>query len=127
MLLSENDWSVLMSEIVMEEVKEMMIKAVKHKAPGLHRKPWEFYFYFWDIMGNDVVEIMRLMFARNEMTFKRGLVVLLFKKGEWRCFWRALTLLNTDYKIFATFLVNGSCFNGNTGGPKLCGPEEENP
>ena len=63
----------------------------------------EFYLAFWAIIGEDLVEVLNYGFQNGQLSVshRRGLLSLIFKKGEKRDLknWRPISLLCVDYKI----------------------------
>lgn len=75
------------------------------KTPGSDGFPVEFYLKFWEVLGEDLVEVFNYCFDRGFLTksHRRGVISLSFKKGD-RLDpknWRPITLLNVDYKIMS--------------------------
>lgn len=64
---------------------------------------------YWDIVEEEVTDLINFLIAGGEMTgkFKKGLVVLLHKKGDRSVLgnWRPITLIDTDYKLFTKILL----------------------
>lgn len=73
------------------------------RAPGCDGLPKEFYFKFWHVLGNDLVLVLNKAFRSDWLSRskRRGIITLAFKKGDRLDHknWRAITLLNADYKI----------------------------
>lgn len=73
------------------------------KTPGSDGFPVEFYLKFWEVLGEDLVEVFNYCFDRGFLTksHRRGVISLCFKKGDHLNpkNWRPITLLNVDYKI----------------------------
>lgn len=64
----------------------------------------EFYVYFWDIIESPLLELFKECVARKEMstTMKQGIITLIPKPDKDPLLienWRAIMLLNIDYKI----------------------------
>ena len=75
------------------------------KSPGLDGLPMEFHVKFWPILGTHLVNVLNSCYLSGVMslTERRGLISLIFKKGE-RLDprnWRPITLLNVNYKLAA--------------------------
>ena len=75
------------------------------KSPGSDGLPMEFYVKFWPILGTGFVNVLNSCYlsAVMSLTQRRGLISLIFKKGD-RLDprnWRPITLLNVDYKLAA--------------------------
>ena len=75
------------------------------KSPGLDGLTVEFFRAFWDVLGDDYAGVLGESIATGEMplSWRRAVVALLPKKGDLRLLknWRPVSLLSTDYKIFA--------------------------
>ena len=75
----------------------------RNKAPGLNGFPVEFYLWFWDVLGADLVSVLNSCFLSGSLALsqRRGIITLSFKKGDHLDpqNWRPITLLNVDYKI----------------------------
>ena len=57
---------------------------VRGKSPGSDGLPMEFYVKFWPILGTDLVNVLNSCYLSGVMslTQRRGLISLIFKKGE---------------------------------------------
>ena len=53
------------------------------KAPGLDGLPMEFYLRFWDILGEDLVEVLNFCYGAGVLskTQRRGLITLTLIRG----------------------------------------------
>ena len=73
------------------------------KSPGSDGLPAEFYTFFWDIIGEHLVEVFKFCYSRGLLTESMRLAILslLYKKGDVELLknWRPISLLNVDYKI----------------------------
>ena len=73
------------------------------KSPGTDGLTAEFYLAFWADIGEDLVEVLNYGFQNGQLSVSqhRGLLSLIFKKGEKRDLknWRRISLLCVDYKI----------------------------
>ena len=82
----------------------------KNKSPGYDGISIEFYRTFWPKIKYILVSALNDCYVTGTMsnTQKRGLITLLFKKGDSQCLnnWRPITLLNCDYKIIAFILAS---------------------
>ena len=75
----------------------------RRKSPGCDGFPAEFYMKFWDILGDDLVDVLNFCFSSGYLTRTqhRGVISLSFKKGD-RLDphnWCPISLLNVDYKV----------------------------
>ena len=81
-----------------------------NKSPGLDGLSTNFYNNFWPILGHELTSVYNYAFDHGQLplTQKRGIIALLFKKGDRTKLqnWRPITLLNTDYKILTKALAN---------------------
>ena len=76
----------------------------------------EFYKFFWVDIGNEVLKSLNEAFYTGELstTQKQGIITLLPKKNKPREFiqnWRAITLLNVEYKFLAGVLAARKSFH----------------
>ena len=73
------------------------------KSPGSDGLPAEFYNFFWDEIGDTLVEVLNFCFNRGLLTesMRLAIISLLYKKGDIELLknWRPISLLNVDYKI----------------------------
>ena len=81
-----------------------------HKSPGLDGMCLEFFKTARDMIKNDLLQIINLMYIEEKLTTRQlqGLTVCLPKKTNSKYVedYRPLTLLNTDYKILAPITAN---------------------
>ena len=54
------------------------------KSPGIDGLTAEIYIAFWAVLGNDLVEVLNYGFQHGQfsVSLRRGLLSLIFKKGE---------------------------------------------
>jgi hypothetical protein len=82
----------------------------RNKSPGIDGLPYEFYLRFWDVLGDDLVDVYNNCITRGSLSFSQrtGLITLLYKKNDKLDTknWRPISLLCTDYKILAKVLTN---------------------
>lgn len=79
-------------------------------APGPDGLPTEFYTTFWPELADTIVSLFNSILETNVVpdTFKQGRLVLIHKSGKDPLLpksYRPITVLNADYKIFASLLV----------------------
>ena len=93
----------------MAEVFEALKGMAKGKAPGSDGLPPEFYLALWDVLGEDLVEVLNASFTAGVLpsSQRTALISLFFKKGDRAEHknWRPISLLNADYKICARALA----------------------
>jgi len=70
-----------------EECYEALIGMAKRKAPGSDGLPMEFYVKFWGVLGSDLVKVLNSCFKSGSLCLsqRRGVIFLVFKKGDRRC------------------------------------------
>lgn len=94
----------------LEELSEAVKNLGKNKTPGLDGLTTEFYQFFWPLFKNDFLLVISKICetGASPQSFRRAVITLLPKKGDLSDIknWRPVSLLNTDYKIFARTLSN---------------------
>ena len=94
----------------LEELHHAIKQGKKGKSPGLDGISHEFYQETWDIIKDDMLNIFSHMYMEGgiQASQTHGLIVCLPKHGNpvTTDDYRPLTLLNSDYKIFARILAN---------------------
>ena len=97
------------SSLSLSEVYEALQGLALNKSPGLDGLPVEFYLTFWDMLGEDLVEVFNESFSKGCLppSMHAGLITLLPKKGDrlLRKNWHPVSLLNVDYKLCARALA----------------------
>ncbi|CAC5369134.1 unnamed protein product [Mytilus coruscus] len=81
-----------------------------NKTPGIDGLGKAFYVEFWDIIGEDLTEVINNIYLTGEMTesMKTGIITLSYKnKGNFRDLkqWRPKSLLCFDYKTITKTLT----------------------
>lgn len=109
--LSEKDKLDLEGPIRLDELNKVVNQLKKSKCPGLDGFTVEFYLKFWKLLHKP----LHALFLKNvkngilHNTARDGIISLLDKPDKNHLLidnWRPLTLLNTDYKIYAKILAN---------------------
>ncbi|KAJ8352436.1 hypothetical protein SKAU_G00239120 [Synaphobranchus kaupii] len=97
-------------DIVREEVREAVFALQNGKTPGRDGIPKELYAAFWEIMGEDLVEVLNELGKQGKMpsSMREGIIHLLYKKGDRKELgnWRPVTLLCVDCKVLGKVLAN---------------------
>jgi hypothetical protein len=82
----------------------------QYKSPGLDGIINEFYQLYWDIIKEDLFEVLLEIFDKFEICDSQcgGMLTLLHKGGDRDNIrnWRPITLLNCDNKIISKLLAN---------------------
>ena len=107
--LSDESKHNLEKDITIDEVKQAIRKMPNGKSPGTDGLPAEFYKLNWDIIGEDLFEILIQGLNDDQLTYSQYLacIILLYKKDirEDIRNWRPISLLNVDYKILSKVLA----------------------
>ena len=86
-----------------EECKAALDRMKRDKSPGSDGLPAEFYKFFWDTIGEDLVEVLNFCFNKGLLTESMRLAILslIYKKNDIELIknWRPISLLNVNYKI----------------------------
>lgn len=108
--LDDNDRDECEGLINLNEAYRAMKNINNNKSPGSDGLSKEFFSKFWDILGNDLVEVFNTAYTFNCLTEsqKNAIITLLYKNGEKEDVknWRPISLLNADFKILAKCLAN---------------------
>ena len=79
-------------------------------APGLDGLPADFLQHFWNIMGQDLLDVLKESFGKGLLpaSCRRAVISLLPKKGDLTLLknWRPVSLLCSDYKVLSKVLAN---------------------
>jgi hypothetical protein len=94
----------------LQELQLAIAQAPKNKSPGADGITAEFYQWGIDILQNDLLQLYNDLFAtgRTTYTHARALIVCIPKNNNPKKVedFRPLTLMNTDYKIYARITAN---------------------
>jgi hypothetical protein len=97
-------------ELTAEECHAALHGMSRGKTPGSDGFPMEFFAYFWDLLGPDLVRILNLAYRTGQLSTsqRRGIIIVLYKKDDRleTKNYRPISLLNVDYKI-ATRAISG--------------------
>ena len=103
MFLNDQEQTSCEGLLTVEECREALNGMNTGKSPGIDGLTAEFYLAFWAVTGEDLVEVLNYGFQNGQLSVsqRRGLLSLIFKKGEKRDLknWRPISLLCVDYKI----------------------------
>ena len=96
--------------ISIEELGDAVKQLGRNKSPGFDGLTSEFYQVFWPLLKKDFHEVLTSSLKCKILpySFRRAVITLLPKKGDLADIsnWRPVSLLNTDYKIFAKLLAS---------------------
>ena len=86
MSLNEQEQTSCEGLLTAEECPEALNGMDTRKSPSIDGLMAKFYLAFWAVLGNDLVEVRNYGFQNGQLTVSqcRGLLSLIFKKGEER-------------------------------------------
>ena len=86
MSLDEQEQASCEGLLTVEECREVLNGMDTGKSPGVDGLTAEFYLAFWAVLGEDLVEVLNYGFQNGQLSVsqRRGLLSLIFKKGEKR-------------------------------------------
>ena len=113
-VLYENDKSKCEEDILYSEYLDALNSMPKNKSPGNDGLPSEWYFCFWNTIGNFLIKVLNYGLNKGELSFsqKQAVITLIEKEGKDRRFvknLRLISLLNTDYNIISKVLATRIC------------------
>lgn len=102
-ILSASDSAKCECPLSLEECFLALSGMPRGKAPGCDGLPMEFFLKFWNVLGQDVVDVLNFSFQSGHLSRsqRHSIISLSFKKDD-RLDpknWRPMSLLNVDYKI----------------------------
>ena len=107
--LSNNDSLLLESPITIFEIFNAIKSMNTKKSPGIDGLPIEFYIKFWNIIKNElseiIVNISKGMLLEDKQ--RKAIITLIHKDGELNKLknWRPISLICVDVKIVAKILA----------------------
>ena len=108
--LEDHDRDACEGLINKDEAFKALTNLNNNKSPGSDGLSKEFFAKFWDLLGNDLVEVFNTAFTFGCLSEsqKNAIITLLYKSGEKEDVknWRPISLLNADFKILAKCLAN---------------------
>ena len=108
--LSEQNRELCEGKMTKDECFKVLKEMKWNKSPGNDGFSVEFYYTFWPILGDLLVEVLNETYVRGELTVsqKQGTITLIEKEGKDAMHiknYRPITLLNVDYKILSKVLA----------------------
>ncbi|EPZ36920.1 hypothetical protein O9G_006233 [Rozella allomycis CSF55] len=106
--LDDKDHNILMDEITDVELEEILKNLKQDKTPGIDGLGYEFYQLLWKLDKEFLLSIFKTIFETQSFpdSFKIFINTLVYKKNDKRDLrnWRALSMINTDRRIFSKIL-----------------------
>ena len=107
--LTEEEQRLLQLVVTQKEIFQAIYNMNHNKAPGVDGIPIEFYIKYWDIIKNDLTEVIRNIIngtLLNENQ-RKAIITLLPKDGDLTLLksWRPVSLICCDIKIVAKILA----------------------
>ena len=73
------------------------------KSPGIDGLPYEFYKTFWELIKNDILQILNNIISEVSLSQSQRLAVIVLhpKSGDSELLsnWRPISLMTCDYKL----------------------------
>ncbi|KAK3507555.1 hypothetical protein QTP70_028446, partial [Hemibagrus guttatus] len=108
--VSSEDNAALEGPLVLEELQAPVNTMSGGKAPGIDGLPVEFYKFFWEELGEDLLEVLKESSRERclPLCSRRAVITLLPKKGDLQDIrnWHPVSLLCMDYEIMSKALAN---------------------
>lgn len=92
-----------------EEIKEAVFLLPKGKSSGPDGLPAEFFQFFWDIVGSDIISFVRGFFAGRDIgCINRASITLIPKKQGASTIleFRPISVINTTAKIITKLMAS---------------------
>ena len=109
--LSANQASQCEGLLTLGQCHSALLGMARRKAPGSDGLPMEFYVRFWEVLGQNLVDVLNTCYASGSLSLsqRRGIISLVFPRGDKLDArnWRPITLLNVDYKLPSRVLAGG--------------------
>ena len=94
----------------MEEIEKALTSTEDKKSPGIDGLPYEFYKTFWDLIKNDILEILNNIISQLTLSQSQRLaiIILLPKSGDNTLLsnMRPVSLMTCDYKLLTKVYSN---------------------
>ena len=107
--LTEDDIDILNREVTQSEIHNAIKNMNLNKSPGIDGLPTEFYLCFWNLIKNEITQIVKnningLVLGENQ---KKAVITLIPKDGDISLLgsWRPISLLCCDVKMVSKILA----------------------
>ncbi|KAL7824703.1 hypothetical protein SRHO_G00344630 [Serrasalmus rhombeus] len=108
--ITQQSATLLDAELSLGELHEALHCMENGRAPGIDGLLVEFYKAFWSVLGQDVLEVLRVSVQEGKLPLscRRAVLTLLPKKGDLTVLknWRPVALLCTDCKLLSKALAS---------------------
>ena len=107
--LTQTSKQYMDSVVAKDEISKAIKKMTNNKSPGEDGIPVEFYKVYWNVISDDLLEVLHVGLDNGQLAYTQYLavIILLYKKGSRADIknWRPISLLNVDYKILSKALA----------------------
>lgn len=108
--VTERDNYILEAEILLEEIHLALKSMNTKKCPGSDGLPVEFYLKFWPVLASTITKLFNTIVQRKILnrSAREAITSLMGKPKRDPLHiknWRPLSLLNTDYKLYAKVIA----------------------
>ena len=107
--ISESSKNYMDSIITKDELGAALKKMPNNKSPGEDGIPVEFYKVFWNVISDDLLDVLQFGLNNGQLAYSQYLavIILLYKKGSRSDIrnWRPISLLDVDYKLLSKTLA----------------------
>ena len=108
-IINEEDNSILNQTITLEEIYDIIKSMEVNKSPGIDGIPVEFYQTYWDIIKQEIYEVITQSLTLSTLSeSQRKAIIVLIEKGDdpnYLSSWRPISLLCVDTKIIAKIIA----------------------
>ena len=108
--IGELENEMLIKRLDREDIFQALNSTENNKSPGLDGLPYEFYKTYWELIKDDLLQILNNVLTTLSLTESQSLAVIILhpKSGDTKLLsnWRPISLMNCDYKIMAKVFAN---------------------
>ena len=101
---------MLIKRLDIDDIFQALNSTENKKSPGLDGLPYEFYKTYWELIKEDLLQILNNVLTTLSLTESQSLAVIILhpKSGDTKLLsnWRPISLMNCDYKIMAKVFAN---------------------
>lgn len=109
--LPDEESEYLETDFTLDEFKQSLLQMQDNKSPGPDGLTKNFYVKFFDLLGETLFKLSKIIFEAHSLTASQRLsfIMLLCKdktNSQLMKNWRPISLLNYDYKIISKSIAN---------------------